>query len=80
MATVEYPYAKALGSAYQLTMDDYRKNLDNILANMPDIIFTGLIVYPLQEPGSYWAEFHGETTVPATGALYQQDVVFIHLG
>ena len=75
MATVEYPYAKSLGSAYHLTMDDYRKHLDNILGDMPDIIFTGLIVYPLQEPDSYWAEFHGETTVPATGALYQQDYV-----
>lgn len=74
-ATVEYPYARSLGSAYQLTMDDYRKHLDNILGNMPDIIFTGLTVYPLNEPDSYWAEFHGETTVPATGALYQQDYV-----
>ncbi|AMP99526.1 hypothetical protein AY601_2640 [Pedobacter cryoconitis] len=75
MATVEYPYARSLGSAYQLTMDDYRKHLDNILGDMPDIIFTGLTVYPLNEPDSYWAEFHGETTVPATGALYQQDYV-----
>jgi len=74
-ATVEYPYAKSLGTPHQLTMDDYRKHLDNILGDMPDIIFTGVIVYPLQEPDSYWAEFHGETTVPATGALYQQDYV-----
>ncbi|MCX2431658.1 MULTISPECIES: nuclear transport factor 2 family protein [unclassified Pedobacter] len=74
-ATVEYPYAKSLGSAYQLTMDDYRKHLDHILGDMPDIIFTALNVYPLKEPDSYWAEFHGETTVPATGALYQQDYV-----
>ena len=75
LATVEYPYARSLGSAYQLTMDDYRKHLDNILGDMPDIIFTGLTVYPLNEPDSYWAEFHGETTVPSTGALYQQDYV-----
>ena len=74
-ATVEYPYARSLGSAYYLTMDDYRKHLDNILGDMPDIIFTGLTVYPLNEPDSYWAEFHGETTVPTTGALYQQDYV-----
>lgn len=75
MATVEYPYARSLGSAYQLTMDDYRKHLDNILGDMPDIIFTGLTVYPLNEPDSYWAEFHGETTIPTTGVLYQQDYV-----
>ena len=74
-AIVEYPYARSLGSAYYLTMDDYRKHLDHILEDMPDIIFTGLTIYPLQEPDSYWAEFHGETTVPATGALYQQDYV-----
>lgn len=74
-AIVEYPYAKSLGSAYHLTMDDYRKHLDNILGNMPDIIFTGVNVYALKEQDSYWAEFHGETTVPTTGALYQQDYV-----
>ncbi|KEQ29370.1 hypothetical protein N180_07430 [Pedobacter antarcticus 4BY] len=74
-ATVEYPYAKSIGSAYRLTMDDYRRHLDNILPDMPDIIFSELNVYPLAEQDSYWAEFHGETTVPATGDLYQQDYV-----
>lgn len=74
-AMVEYPYAKSLGKSYLLTMEDYRKHLDSILKNMPDINFTGLKVYPLQEQDCYWAEFHGETLVPKTGALYQQDYV-----
>ena len=74
-ATVEYPYAKSIGSAYRLTMNDYRKHLDNMLPDMPDIIFSGITVYSLAEPDSYWAEFHGETTVPTTGELYQQDYV-----
>lgn len=74
-AIVEYPYAKSLGIPYRLRMDDYRKHLDNILGSMPDIAFTGLQVYTLQEQDCYWAEFHGETTVPKTGALYQQDYV-----
>lgn len=39
-ATVEYPYAKSIGSAYRLTMNDYRKHLDNMLPDMPDIIFS----------------------------------------
>jgi ketosteroid isomerase-like protein len=74
-AIVEYPYAKSLGLPYHLTIDAYRKHLNNILNNMPDITFTGLQVYTLQEQDCYWAEFHGETTVPQTGALYQQDYV-----
>ncbi|MFC3560257.1 nuclear transport factor 2 family protein [Pedobacter jamesrossensis] len=74
-AIVEYPYAKSLGMSYYLTMDDYRRHLDNILGNMPDITFIELQVYKLQEQECYWAEFHGETTVPQTGALYQQDYV-----
>ena len=74
-ATVEYPYAKSIGSAYRLTMNDYRKHLDNMLPDMPDIIFSEITFYPLAEPDSYWAEFHGETTVPTTGDLYQQDYV-----
>jgi len=60
-AIVEYPYAAAIGRPHRLTMDDYRKHLDNILGHMPDISFTRLQLYPLQEEGSYWAEFHGET-------------------
>jgi len=74
-AIVEYPYAAAIGRPHRLTMDDYRKHLDNILGHMPDISFTRLQLYPLQEEESYWAEFHGETRVPATEALYEQDYV-----
>ncbi|WP_406826149.1 nuclear transport factor 2 family protein [Pedobacter sp. KACC 23697] len=74
-AIVEYPYAKSIGAAPRLTMDEYRVYLDNILGSMPNIVFTGLSVYPLQEKDSYWAEFHGETVIPATGALNQQDYV-----
>lgn len=74
-AIVAYPYAKSLNLPYHLTMDDYRKHLTSILDHMPEIAFTGLQVYTSQEKGCYWAEFHGETTVPQTGALYQQDYV-----
>lgn len=79
-AIVEYPYAAAMDMASRLTMDDYRRHLSHILGNMPGIRFSSLRVFPLQQNGAYWAEVHGETTVPTTGALYQQDyVIFFKL-
>lgn len=74
-AIVEYPYAAAMGMTAQLSREDYRKHLDRILVNMPEITFSSLRVFPLQQTNAYWAEVHGETTNPTTGALYQQDYV-----
>ncbi len=74
-ATVEYPYAKTLGLINQMTMDGYRDHLNNILGQMPDISFTKVKVYESKEQDWYWGEFRGETQVPRTGALYQQEYV-----
>ena len=74
-AIVEYPYAPSLGGMARLTKADYRQHLEGILPQMPTILFSNVRVYPLQQEGAYWAEFHGETTIPATGKLYQQDYV-----
>ena len=74
-ATVTYPYAASLGKPFFFNMADYKKHLDNMLASMPGISWTGLKVFELKEEGSYWAEVHGETTIPNTKALYQQDYV-----
>lgn len=74
-STIEYPYAKELGLPYQLTRDDYRKHLNNMLGQMPDILFAGIKVSALQEVDWYWGEFQGETTVPKTGAVYKQNYV-----
>lgn len=74
-STIEYPYAKEMGLPYQLTKDDYRKHLDNMLGQMPDILFTGIKVDALQEADWYWGEFQGETTVPHSGAVYKQNYV-----
>jgi ketosteroid isomerase-like protein len=79
-ATVEYPYAAAMGMSARLTLEDYRRHLDRILVNMPEIKFSSLRVFPLQQQDAYWAEVHGETTVPTKGALYEQDyVIFFEL-
>ncbi|MEO5911770.1 MAG: PhzA/PhzB family protein [Pelobium sp.] len=74
-ATVEYPYAKTLGIPDLLTMDDYENHLNNILGQMPDIIFTNLKVDELKEKDCYWGEFSGKTTVPDSGLIYEQDYV-----
>ena len=74
-AIVKYPYAASLGLPFSFTMDEYKKHLDHMLGSMQSISFTGLQVYELKEKESYWAEFHGETRIPNTNALYQQDYV-----
>lgn len=74
-STIEYPYAKEMGLPYQLTKEDYRKHLDNMLGQMPDILFSSIKVDALQEVDWYWGEFQGETTVPQSGAVYKQNYV-----
>ena len=74
-ATVTYPYAASLGKPFFFTMAEYKKHLDHMLDDMPGISWTGLKVFELKEQDSYWAEVHGETTIPNTKALYQQDYV-----
>ena len=64
-----------MGMTARLTREDYREHLDQILVNMPEIKFSSLRVFPLQQTNSYWAEVHGETTIPTTRALYQQDYI-----
>ncbi|WP_077923231.1 nuclear transport factor 2 family protein [Spirosoma sp. 209] len=74
-AFIEYPYAHTIGVPARLNKDNYRAHLQNILPQMPGIAFSNVRVYPLQQPYTYWAEVHGETTMPATGNLYRQDYV-----
>lgn len=74
-ATVEYPYAASLNSAAKLNMREYFNHLKGGLEQMPDIVFSNARVYQTTESDSYWAEVHGETIVPKTGKLYQQDYV-----
>lgn len=74
-ATVEYPYAASLNSAAKLNMREYFNHLKGGLEQMPDIKFSNTRVYQTTGSNAYWAEVHGETTIPKTGKLYQQDYV-----
>lgn len=74
-AVIEYPYASTLGTPGKLTKSEYAVYLKSALASMPAIAFSNVQIYPLQAPDQVWAEFHGETTVPATQARYEQDYV-----
>ncbi|MBC3789284.1 nuclear transport factor 2 family protein [Spirosoma utsteinense] len=74
-AFIEYPYAPSIGVPARFNKDNYRAHLQSILPQMPGIAFSNVRVYPLQQPYTYWAEVHGETTMPATGNLYRQDYV-----
>ncbi len=74
-ATVEYPYAASLGAKAKLNMSEYFNHLKGGLEQMPDIKFSNIRVYQITEQDAYWAEVHGETTIPKTGKLYSQDYV-----
>ena len=74
-ATVEYPYAASLNSASKLNVEEYFNHLKGGLEQMPDIKFSNIHVYQTTASNSYWAEVHGETVIPKTGKLYQQDYV-----
>ena len=74
-AAVEYPYAPSLGSAAQMNMREYFNHLKGGLEQMPDIKFSNVRVYQTTKRDAYWAEVHGETVIPKTGKLYQQDYV-----
>jgi uncharacterized protein len=74
-ATVEYPYAASLGSTAKLNMREYFNHLKGGLEQMPAIKFSGVRVNQTTALNSYWAEVHGETVIPKTGKLYQQDYV-----
>lgn len=74
-ATVSYPYAASLGMPSDFSMEEYRKHLDLVLGRMAGISFSELQVYKVEGKESYWAEVHGETSVPDATGLYRQDYV-----
>lgn len=71
---VEFPYAS--GTLGRLEGKEAIYNyLEDALAQMPDLMFTNIRVYPTTNPNILWAEFHGEAVVVSTGRQYQQDYV-----
>lgn len=73
-ALIEFPYANSLGTPSKLNRNEYQAYLNNALSNMPDMEFTGIKVYTINR-NSFWAEFHGEFTVPTTKKRYVNDYV-----
>ncbi len=74
-AVVVYPYAPGIQQPSQLNMAQYEKHLQAILPTMPVLYFTGVKVFEISDGKSFWAEAHGEVSVPASDKIYKQDYV-----
>lgn len=73
-AIIEYPYAHSLGTPSSLNKIQYGNYIKGALENMPDIEFSNISIYTSRK-NTFWAEFHGETTIPSTNQRYKQDYV-----
>ncbi|MGJ1412836.1 nuclear transport factor 2 family protein [Sphingobacterium thalpophilum] len=73
-ATIEYPYAKALGTPHELNHEEYFVYLQQALAHLPKVTYSNERVFQVDE-NTYWAELHAETIIAATGKLYEQNYV-----
>jgi ketosteroid isomerase-like protein len=74
-AVIEYPYAPSLGTSAKHNKDSLHTYLTGALPNMPDLIFSDVIVYPLQKEGAFWAEALGECTIRSSGLPYRQKYI-----
>lgn len=74
-AIIEYPYAHSLGTPSSLNKTQYGNYLKGALANMPNIEFSQVHSYTVEENNIVWAEFHGEVIIPSTNERYKQDYV-----
>jgi uncharacterized protein len=74
-AIIEYPYAESIQLPSKLSMDEYRKYLNNILPSMPHITFSNSKVYEVENSNKYWAESDGEVAVPDSSKIYKQHYV-----
>ncbi|MFD1771437.1 nuclear transport factor 2 family protein [Sphingobacterium suaedae] len=72
--TVEFPYASSLGTTPNMNYDEWYNYLKGGLPSMPNIKYDNIRVYQVDEQ-TYWAEVYGETRIPTTGQLYQQNWV-----
>jgi ketosteroid isomerase-like protein len=73
-AVVEFPYAS--GTPGRLEGKEAIYNyIKDALAQMQDLMFTNIRVYPTTNLNILWAEVHGEAVIVSTGRHYQQDYV-----
>lgn len=71
-AIIEYPYANSLETPSKLNKQDYGVYLKSALENMPHLEFSNVQIYT-SHTNIFWAEFHGELTVPKNTKRYKQD-------
>jgi uncharacterized protein len=70
-AVVEFPYAFDMPRQLEGKKAIYAY-FKNALAQMQNLRFTNIQVYPTSDPNVLWAEVEGEAIVAATGLPYQQ--------
>ncbi|MEZ0453698.1 nuclear transport factor 2 family protein [Sphingobacterium thalpophilum] len=71
---VEFPYASSLGTTPKMNFEEWYNYLKGGLPSMPNIKYDNIRVYQVDER-TYWTEVYGETRIPTTGQLYQQNWV-----
>ena len=71
---VEFPYAS--GAPGRLEGKEAIYNyLKDTLAQMQNLMFTNIRIYPTTNPHILWAEVHGEAVIVSTNRYFQQDYV-----
>ncbi len=73
-AVIEFPYASTTPGRLEGKADIYHYMKD-VPAQMQNLVFTNIRVYPTTNPNILWAEVHGEADIVSTGCRYQQDYV-----
>lgn len=73
-AVIEFPYASTTPRRLEGKADIYHYMKD-VPAQMQNLVFTNVRVYPTTNPNILWAEVHGEADIVSTGCRYQQDYV-----
>jgi uncharacterized protein len=71
-AVYEFPYASNTPERLEGKEAIYNY-MKNVPAQMQDLRFTNIRVYPTTNPNLLWAEFHGEAVIASTGRHYRQD-------
>jgi ketosteroid isomerase-like protein len=73
-AIVEFPYASTTPGRLEGKEAIYNYMKD-VPAQMQDLVFTNVRIYPTSNPNVLFAEVHGEAVIVSTGHHYQQDYV-----
>lgn len=73
-AVIEFPYASTTPGRLEgkETIYNYMKDVP---AQMQNLVFTNLRIYPTSNPNVLFAEVHGEADIVCTGRHYHQDYV-----